>query len=129
MAHSPIVKCVANTCTHYIPGERCSAANIEILYEEESRMAENSEQTQCKTYQSRSNAASMLGSLGNMNFMGAITELFVPGIQLTPTVSCVVDSCQYWEQGNICTAEHIDVSGYNANEGQDTNCASYLPRY
>lgn len=128
MAHSPIVKCVVNTCTHYIPGERCSAANIDILYEEEGRMAENSEHTQCKTYQSRSSVANLFGSMDNMNYMGAITELFVPGIQLTPTVTCIVESCKYWDHGNICVVDHIDISGRNADECQDTNCASYLPR-
>lgn len=125
--HSPEVHCVVSTCTHYVPGDLCSAYNIDILYEEEGRMAQNSEQTECKTYEHRRGLANMLGSMDNVNVTGAVTELFTPGVQLTPSVTCTVESCKYWDQGNLCGADEIDVSGQHANECADTNCATYLP--
>ncbi len=126
--HSPVVKCVVNTCTHYIPGDLCSATNIDILYEEVGKMSENSEQTECKTFEIRSSLSNMLGSMDNLNLAGAVTELFSSGTQLTPSVTCIVESCKYYKEGNLCDAKEIDISGKNANECQDTNCASYFPK-
>lgn len=125
--HSPEVHCVVSTCTHYLSGDLCSAQNIDILYEEEGKMSENSEQTECKTFMKRRGLANMLGSMDNVNVTGALTELFSPGVQLTPLVTCVVESCKYWDQGNLCGAHEIDVSGEHADECQDTNCSTYLP--
>lgn len=127
--HSPEVHCVVNSCTHHIPGDLCGAANIDILYEEEGRMAENSEHTECKTFENRTGVANMLGSMDNVNVTGAVTELFAPGTQLTPSVTCIVSSCKYYDDGDLCGAAHIDISGHNADECQDTNCATYLPNH
>lgn len=126
-AHSPEVKCVVNTCTHYIPGDLCSAGNIDILFEEEGKMANNSEQTECKTFEPRSSISNMLGSLDNVNIVGAVTEPFMGGTQLTPSVTCIVESCKYYDDGDLCGASRIFVSGKNADECQDTNCATFLP--
>ena len=125
--HSPTVKCEVNTCTHYVPGDLCSAANIDVMHEEEGRMSQNSEQTMCKTYQARTSVANMVGSMDNMNLSGAVKEPFQAGTQLTPSVTCVVNSCKYWDEGNLCGIEDIYISGRDSDECQDTNCASYLP--
>ncbi|AZR72152.1 hypothetical protein BBF96_01330 [Anoxybacter fermentans] len=125
--HSPKVKCVVNTCTHYVPGDLCGAANIDVIHEEEGKMSKNSEQTQCKTFQIRSSFSNILGSLDNVNLTGALSEPFISGTQLTPSVTCIVDSCKYWDKGDLCGAEKIYISGRDADECQDTNCATYLP--
>jgi hypothetical protein len=120
----PRVKCVVDTCTHYVTGDYCSAANIDILYEEEGRMAQQIEQTMCKTYAQASSVANMLGSSDNVNWGGALQGIFT-GTSITPTITCIVDSCEFWEDGNLCVAEAIEVTGRHADECQDTNCQTY----
>ncbi len=125
--NGPFVKCEVNTCTHWVPGNLCGAANIDILHEEEGRMSETAEQTECKTFYNRGGVSSYLGSADNVNWGGMVSEVLTPGRQMSPTVTCVVDSCRYWEEGDLCNAESIEVSGRNADECQDTNCETFEP--
>ncbi len=121
------MKCEVNTCTHWIPGDLCAAGNIDILNEEEGKMSRLAEQTECKTFYRRRGLANIMGSIDNVNWGGMLSEPFLPGLQLTPTVTCVVDSCRYWSTGNRCEAEGIKVSGREADECQDTNCDTFEP--
>jgi hypothetical protein len=122
---SPKVKCVVNTCTHWIYGDQCSAGNIDILNEEIGKMSQNKEQTECKTFSERRGLANMLGSADNVNWVGFAEELMGTGRQLNPTVTCVVDSCKYWAEGDLCAADTIEVTGRDAKECQATNCETY----
>lgn len=123
----PLVKCEVNTCTHWYKG-LCTAANIDILHEEEGRMSQIDAQTECKTFYKRTGATSMLGSMDNVNWGGMVTAAFKEGQQLNPSVTCVVDTCTYWSDGNLCHAEGIVVTGHDANECQDTNCDTFKNR-
>ncbi len=91
-------------------------------------MARRPEQTECKTFYGRGGVTSYLGSMDNVNWVGMAVDPLMAGVQATPTVTCVVDSCKYWLEGNLCEAEEIRVSGRGANECQDTNCATYENR-
>ncbi len=124
---SPRVECEVNTCTHWIPGRYCSAANIDILNEEENQ-AESPEHTECKTFSERRGIANMLGSLDNVNWGGLATGLILDGQQVTPSVTCVVESCVFWEKGNRCNAGAIRVTGRDARECQDTDCHTFKNR-
>lgn len=44
-------------------------------------------------------------------------------------VKCVVDSCEYWETGNHCIASAIEVQPPYASDTQDTDCATFKPKY
>lgn len=122
----PRVKCNVNTCTHYANGDLCSAANIDILNEEPGKMSQNDAQTMCKTFSERRGMANMLGSMDNVNWAGAMKDVLFEGDdQMNPSVTCVVNSCKYWEQGDRCIAQEIDVAGKSANECQDTDCNTY----
>ncbi|MGE5508814.1 MAG: DUF1540 domain-containing protein [Chitinophagales bacterium] len=121
----PMVKCEADTCTHWVNGNLCSASNIDILNEEEGRMSEEAAQTECKTFYKKNGITSYLGSMDNVNWSGLVSEILSPGNEVTPTVTCVVDSCKYWDHGNLCGAEAIEVSGRGADECQDTNCQTF----
>lgn len=125
MHKSPKVKCEVNTCTHWLPGELCGAANIDILFEEERRMAERDTHTECKTFYKRDGISSYLGSLDNVNWSGMVSGPFKAGPQVTPEVVCMVESCKYWQQDNLCNADAIRVTGRSADECQDTNCATF----
>jgi hypothetical protein len=125
---SPTVECEVNTCTHWLPGNLCSAGNIDILHEEEGRMAESKEHTQCKTFAHRRGLANMLGSLDNVNWAGMLTGVFRDGVQITPSVTCIVDTCKYWADGDLCVADQIFVSGNEATECQSTNCDTFANR-
>ncbi|HHV94483.1 MAG TPA: DUF1540 domain-containing protein [Firmicutes bacterium] len=122
--HHPKVVCEADTCTHWLPGDVCGAANIDILNEEE-QAAESVEHTMCKTFAERRGLANLLGSADNVNWRGAIEAAIIPGKDLSPTTTCVVDSCVYWEEGNLCAADEIFISGSGATECQDTNCETF----
>ncbi|MHB1126704.1 MAG: DUF1540 domain-containing protein [Bacillota bacterium] len=43
-------------------------------------------------------------------------------------VKCVVDSCQYWDSGNQCVAESIEVQAPDAMTTEDTDCATFAPK-
>ncbi len=42
-------------------------------------------------------------------------------------VKCVVDSCHYYEPGNHCTAEHIEIQPNGAMNTEETDCATFMP--
>lgn len=121
----PRVICEVDTCTHWIPGNLCGAANIDILHEEEGKMAQADPQTECKTFYKKTGITSYLGSMDNVNWGGVLTGAFRDGTQVVPSVTCVVDTCTYWKDGNLCAAQEIKVTGQGANECQDTNCATF----
>lgn len=122
---NPKVKCVVNTCTHWLPGDRCGAGNIDILNEEVGKMSLKAEQTECKTFEERRGLANMIGSADNVNWVGFAEELTGAGRGLNPTVTCNVDTCKYWHEGNLCNIEFIEITGRNAKECQDTDCATF----
>jgi hypothetical protein len=125
---SPRVICYVNTCTHYIAGNLCGARNIDIMHEQESRMSQIDEHTMCKTYHEAKGVTSYLGSMDNVNWTGSVAEMLLPGHHLDPSVSCTVASCKYWQEGRLCVAEGIEVTGALANECQDTNCKTFESR-
>lgn len=42
-------------------------------------------------------------------------------------VKCVVNTCQYHEQGDYCTAEAIEIQPRNATSTEETDCATFSP--
>ncbi len=122
----PLVKCEVNSCTHWMPDNICAAGNIDILYEEEGKMAREDAQTECKTFHGkRRGVTSYLGSMDNVDWPGMVAEPFAEGRQANPSVTCVVESCKYWAEGDQCEAETIEVTGEDADECQDTNCKTF----
>jgi predicted DNA-binding protein len=108
-----------------LPGDACGARSIDILHEEENRMAQMAEHTECKTFYAREGVTSYLGSMDNVNWAGMVREPLEPGTQAVPEVACTVDSCRYWGRGDLCDTDEIRVSGRGAGECQDTNCQTY----
>jgi hypothetical protein len=124
----PSVKCVVNTCTHYLYGDRCGARNIDIMHEEETSMSLVVEQTMCKSFAHARGIANYLGSADNVNWTGTAMGLVNPEFKVSPSVSCTVSTCEYWGEGAICIASGIEITGRNSNECQDTNCVTFEKR-
>lgn len=124
MSFGPQVTCKVTTCIHYIQ-DMCSAGNIDVLYEEEGRMSRKQAHTECKTFYKKRGLANFIGGLDNVNWLGVATEFALPGQQMSPSVTCIVTSCKYWEQGNVCNAQEITVVGIDARECQDTDCSTF----
>lgn len=124
----PSVKCLVNTCTHYLYGDRCGAGNIDIMHEQETQMSEMVEETMCKTFSHARNILSYVSSADNVNWTGSVMGILNPEYEVSPTISCTVASCKYWGEGAICIAEGIEVTGQNSNECQDTNCKTFVRR-
>ncbi|AZR73222.1 DUF1540 domain-containing protein [Anoxybacter fermentans] len=40
-------------------------------------------------------------------------------------VKCVVNTCKYYESGNYCMAESIEIQPPNAHDTQETDCATF----
>ncbi len=121
----PTVKCEVNTCTHWIPSNICGAENIDILTEQAGASPGGAEQTECKTFAQRRGLTSILRSMDNVNWGGMMQGVLSPERNVTPSVTCTVDSCTFWEDGNRCKAEEIFVSGQNASECEETNCHTF----
>ncbi|MGE5423250.1 MAG: DUF1540 domain-containing protein [Ignavibacteriales bacterium] len=43
-------------------------------------------------------------------------------------VKCVVDSCEYWKNGNQCLADSIEIKPPSASDSQDTDCNTFRPK-
>ncbi len=43
-------------------------------------------------------------------------------------VKCVVDSCEYWENGNHCIANEIEIQPPDAHDTEETDCATFSPK-
>lgn len=125
---NPRVKCTVNTCTHYLHGDRCGAANIDVMHEDETQMSTQHEETMCKTFSHARNIFSYLGSADNVNWGGSIVGLINADYPVEPTVRCTISSCKFWGEGSICLAESIEISGVNSDECHDTNCATFIRR-
>ncbi|HHX50636.1 MAG TPA: DUF1540 domain-containing protein [Clostridia bacterium] len=43
-------------------------------------------------------------------------------------VKCVVNTCHYYQNGDLCTASSIEIQAPNARNTEDTDCATFAPR-
>jgi hypothetical protein len=43
-------------------------------------------------------------------------------------VKCAVNSCYYYESGDCCHADKIEIQSPNARSTQDTDCATFSPK-
>jgi len=48
--------------------------------------------------------------------------------RVNPTVKCVVNTCHYYQNGDLCTASSIEIQAPNARNTEDTDCATFAPR-
>jgi len=46
--------------------------------------------------------------------------------QNLPGVKCVVSSCYYYAKGNHCSAKQIEIQPPDAEDTQDTDCATFI---
>lgn len=44
-------------------------------------------------------------------------------------VRCVVDTCEFYENGNYCMAEAIEIQPHNAQDSQETDCSTFKRRH
>lgn len=129
MSTNPRVKCSVDQCTHYMTGDYCSAARIDVYNEAMGdSMASSSSATQCKSFHKRKTIGDMVGSLHNVNFGGLVSGPFIDGKQITPEVKCFVNSCTHWTSGDLCHASEIHVQGMNAGRNEDTDCETFKPK-
>lgn len=42
-------------------------------------------------------------------------------------IKCVVNTCHYYMSGDHCAASMIEVQPKNANNSQETDCATFTP--
>lgn len=124
MNHQPKVKCVVSTCNHYLPNNYCGAARIDIWHQQEGIMSTTIEKTECKSFHKREGALGMIAALHNVNFGGLVSSI-LPGTQVTPAVHCIVSTCTYWGDGDVCHAQAIEVTGDGADECEDTDCQTF----
>lgn len=45
-----------------------------------------------------------------------------------PGVKCVVDTCQYHDAHDHCTAAKIEIQPRNAKNTDETDCATFAPK-
>lgn len=44
-------------------------------------------------------------------------------------VKCVVNSCEYYQNGDRCTASKIEIQPRDASSTQETDCATFAPKF
>jgi hypothetical protein len=118
--NSPSVKCEVNTCTHYVQGDYCAAAVIHVWHQQEGKMSKSITETQCKSYH-KNEGMDALGAVHNMN-----VDALDKGRGFAPGVKCIVSTCEYWDNGDYCTARDIKISGKNSDECEDTDCHTFV---
>ncbi len=125
---NPLVKCTVDQCTHWMAGDQCMAAKIAIYNDERGGASRSSADTQCKSFHAGKGVGDYVGALHNANIGGTVKAAFAEGTQITPSVECYVDNCQYWENGNYCHASSIEVKGPHAAKTIDTDCQTFKQR-
>ncbi len=43
-----------------------------------------------------------------------------------PGVKCVVNSCHYYMQGDLCSAQRIEIQPRDASSTEETDCATFV---
>ena len=43
-------------------------------------------------------------------------------------IKCIVNTCEYYMNGDHCTAEQIQVEPRNASESDQTDCVTFAPK-
>lgn len=43
-------------------------------------------------------------------------------------IKCIVNTCEYYMNGDHCSAEMIRVEPRNANDSDETDCATFIPK-
>lgn len=46
---------------------------------------------------------------------------------ITEGVKCVVNTCHYYKNGDLCTAGQIEIKPRNASSSKETDCATFEP--
>lgn len=116
----PDVRCHVESCVHWLPGKKCGAGAIDVLGGD----SEAARQTECQTFSFRSSLSNIVSALDNANFDG----LFSGSGDFSPSVTCTVDACRYWDEGNKCGAPAIEVRGARPRASSGTDCATFAPR-
>lgn len=138
MERATQVRCDANACAHWLPGDRCSAGAIEIAAQGEGPPRGGPGDTFCRTFRHRRGLAQVVSTLDNLDWSGLVAEPFRPGTQAAPEVRCRVRACLFWRDGATeaatgdaspgrCRAAGVQVSGQGATLPEETNCSTYLP--
>lgn len=123
---NPEVKCIVNACTHWIPGNICSAGNINILNETENTTSKSKEETICSTFEKRQGLDGLIDSADNINWIEFAEELVGIGRQLNPTVTCIVDTCKYHNKDDLCQIDSIEITyKKNSEYSKSTNCTTF----
>ncbi|NLY85115.1 MAG: DUF1540 domain-containing protein [Tissierellia bacterium] len=47
--------------------------------------------------------------------------------RITEGVKCVVNTCSYYKEGDLCTAGKIEIRPRNAKSSDETDCATFEP--
>lgn len=118
---NPEVCCDVRSCAYWLPQDRCGADGIKVS----GPNARTPGSTECATFEPRG-ASNMINAAGHMDLSAAVLEPFAPGRQLTPGVTCVVEPCYFWKQGNLCGADKIDIrGGHQAARSAMTDCSTF----
>ncbi|GAW92896.1 DUF1540 domain-containing protein [Calderihabitans maritimus] len=43
-------------------------------------------------------------------------------------VKCVVNTCHYWDNGDVCKASSIEIQPPGARDTETTDCATFAPK-
>jgi len=47
--------------------------------------------------------------------------------KITEGVRCVVNTCGFYKEGDVCTAGKIEIKPRNASTAEETDCATFTP--
>lgn len=112
--------CSANKCVNNREG-LCAAHDIRVV----GPGAITSGETNCSNYE-ETTVKSALASLGNMNYVGEIKQMFnKDDIEMSPEIGCEAQSCRY-NSGGHCKAYKVTISGAQANSMTNTCCETFM---
>ena len=47
--------------------------------------------------------------------------------QITEGVKCIVNTCHFYKEGDLCKAGKIEIKPRNASTAEETDCATFEP--
>ncbi|WP_442870393.1 DUF1540 domain-containing protein [Aneurinibacillus sp. Ricciae_BoGa-3] len=121
------VKCVAENCVFWLPGNYCDAGHIDVTNNQEGRAASTVDETICLTFAAREPEIQMNPDKNKL-LENLLTDDGKTDAGIHPEVRCIVDSCEYWGKGDSCLKDHIGILYKESTKAVETACEDYEKR-
>lgn len=113
------LRCSAENCYNNV-NEFCIASSIHVMGSD----ANKSPETECDTFIEKTNIDAR-SHFTNRNLAGEFRQLFSANtVEISPEITCEAQNCVYNVE-RICSADDVQIDGFNATTSDSTECHTF----